>query len=233
LEETLDLSKPRKESGSALHRIQRQVSEGYKGMFDVLKYSSTLKIVILIAIYRTFFASMIGDFTIVYATNVINITTAQWGFIVSVTGLITTVFKFFSGNLIDWFGKRRIILVTLVCEPIYNILFIYSQTFMHVLNMIIFRSIINSLLEPASEGYFADLVPREKRGRAIAAIGANLFGRSMTGYLRFIPLTLGSFLSGYIYKTDPKYPWLIFSISSIVGIVLSLIYVKEQKEEEE
>ena len=89
----------------------------------------------------------------------------------------------------------------------------------------------------ASSVLLADTIPRNIRGRVMAAMGQGLGvgisgGGYSRGFLLFIPATIGSFLGGYIYDFDPAMPWLIQSAFLLLGIALTVVLVEEPENAE-
>ena len=76
---------------------------------------------------------------------------------------------------------------------------------------------------PASTALLADYVPREMRGRVMAAIGRGSVligatgggtGGPGMGYLFTIPVIMSSLVGGFLYSMNPRFPWLVIAITS-------------------
>jgi hypothetical protein len=78
---------------------------------------------------------------------------------------------------------------------------------------------------------FTDMTPPDKRGRMIAALGgAGIWvtgGAWATGIFAMLSITLGTLLSGYIYKINNQLPWIILSGGIAIIGVLMIIFVKD------
>jgi MFS family permease len=84
----------------------------------------------------------------------------------------------------------------------------------------------------ASNVLLADTIPKNTRGRIMAALGQGVnIGVSGGGYARgfilFIPATIGAYLGGYIYDYNPVLPWFLQITILTVSIVLTYVYIKE------
>ena len=89
----------------------------------------------------------------------------------------------------------------------------------------------------ATSVLLADTIPRAIRGRIMAALGQGVGigiagGGYASGFLLFIPMTIGSYVSGYIYQLDPAYPWLIQSIALTTILILAVWLIREPERAE-
>jgi len=184
--------------------------------------------------------SMAGPFWVVYATDVIGIAPSEWGYTMTVAGVSTAITALLSGHLIDRFGRRRTVLLSLMFMPILMLSYVFCKTFIHVLTFWTLISILLSFLTPAFQALFIDLTPNRLRGRVNAALGINPFfvqprGGTMVGigYVAYIPIMLTTMVSGYIYEINPKFPWFLLSFTLFLSFLLILLYVHEPESPEE
>lgn len=140
------------------------------------------------------------------------------------------------GYLVDRSGTRRTILLAMLLAPVPIIMFPFCQTFLDVLLTLIILGFVNALVWPASATLIANAVPQGKRGRILSILGQGLSigwgGAWVSGFLLFIPITVGSLLGGYIYTADPQYPWFVLSLSLILCFILSIRFIHEPKKTE-
>ena len=167
-------------------------------------------------------------------------TTSRW--LVSIEnlliyGLCSLVLSFVIGGLVDRLGPKRCILISLVVTVPGAFLFTRSTGFIQTAAVYIIMVIGNAFLWIASSVLLADAIPRNIRGRVMAAMGQGMGvgisgGGYSRGFLLFIPATIGSFLGGYIYDFDPAMPWFILSVFLLLGIALTAVLVKEPEKAE-
>jgi hypothetical protein len=78
---------------------------------------------------------------------------------------------------------------------------------------------------------FIDMTPPDKRGRMIAAMGgAGIWisgGAWATGIFAMISITLGSLVSGYVYRFNNQLPWVILSAAIALIGVLMIVLIKD------
>jgi len=231
LEETI-------ENGKIDKSVPQILKESYVDVFKSMSWVlSTLRGYAVIAILITLVASIVQPFWIIYASEVIGLTPYEWGLVLLGGGLVKTVLSFVIGGLVDRLGPRRCILISLVVTFPSAFLFTRSTGFYPTAAIYIIMVVGNAFLWIASSVLLADTIPRNIRGRVMAAMGQGLGvgisgGGYSRGFLLFIPATIGSFLGGYIYDFNPAMPWIIQSAFLLMGIALTLMLVKEPEKAE-
>ena len=102
--------------------------------------------------------------------------------------------------------------------------------------MALAAAVVDAFLNPSLKSLFADLTPRSVRGRAMALVGGgglNLMrGVFANSILAKTFLTIGAFLSGYVYGFDTSLPWLILTGAMLVIGVCFIIFVRDPAEPE-
>ena len=117
-------------------------------------------------------------------------------------------------------------------------LFVLSKGFMEVLFIRSAIAVNNALFIPACSALMADTVPRDMRGRVMAAMGRGTVmmgasgggtGGPGVGYLITIPLILSSIAGGYIYALNPSYPWILASVSILLSLSITALCIRDPK----
>ena len=179
-----------------LREIPSIFLKAYQEIFSMLmNLSKNLKILILMAVLVSVATLLTGPFSIVYANEIIGLTPTELGLIIMVSGICSVVTSLFAGHLVNKFGRKRTMVVSLFLVSPVTLSFVYCQTFQHVLVYWSLTTILIAFLTPAFQALFMGIVPIEQRGRAIAAVGTNPFTflRSNTGmmaglgFLAYIP----------------------------------------------
>jgi MFS family permease len=116
-------------------------------------------------------------------------------------------------------------------------LFTLAQDFYQVVAIWVILMVASSFLWISSSIFLADAIPRSVRGRVMSGVGQGVsFGITGVGYasgfLLFIPMTIGSVISGYIYNFNPVYPWYIQSVFLTVGLIICLLFIKNPERPE-
>ncbi|MBN2335348.1 MFS transporter [Candidatus Bathyarchaeota archaeon] len=218
----------------SVSRIPGLIAESYRSVFDVLgdipRRLYTLSFLVSISV---FFASLTSSFWVVRATEIIGLSIQQWGTVMLVSGLVSVVLGIPAGIVVDRLSKKWIAGLCLILGSAQCILFLQCQTYLHVVALAAFTTLTNAFMNPSFQSLFADMTPREKRGRVLASIGGGgvwlMKGAYGSGILGRTMQTVGSFLSGYLYNYNSSYPWILLSAALLVLGVLFIALVEEPK----
>jgi MFS family permease len=229
LKETIDQPSEQFQLGNVVSILKKS----YSSMFSILTEFKELRGLVILSIVDTLFGAIAAPFWVVYAKNVTGLTTLEWGIIQSLGAVINVSFLLFSGNFVDRFGKRKVILVNLLLAPIVNLSFVFCQNFYQVLVFQFLLTVQNAFIMPAAMALQADIVPRESRGRALAALGWRpvviALGVMSQGFFKFPPYFVGSLLSGYVYERNPSFPWFILAFAYSLELIICFFLIKEPK----
>jgi len=221
----------------SLNKIPRLVIESYRSVFGVLgEVPRELWTLSLLVSAGAFFASLVSGFWIVRASEVVGLTVQQWGTVMLVSGVVSVVLGIPAGSFVDRFSKRWIAGVCLLLGGLQSLLFLWCTTFNQVVALAAFTTLTNAFLNPAFQSLFADMTPRQQRGRVLASIGGGgiwlMRGAWGSGILGRSFQTIGTFISGYLYSHDNSYPWLVLSGALIALGVAFISLIKEPERAE-
>ena len=221
----------------SLGRLPGLIAESYRSVLGVLgEVPRELWTLSLLISTGVFFASLVSGFWIVRASEVVGLNIQQWGTVMLVSGAVSVVLGIPAGSIVDRFSKKWIAGACLVIGGVQSFLFLRCTTFNHVVALAAFTTLTNAFLNPAFQSLFADMTPREQRGRVLASIGGGgiwlMRGAWGGGILGRSFQTVGTFISGYLYGYDSSYPWLILSGALIVLGVAFIALIKEPERAE-
>jgi MFS family permease len=198
--------------------------------------------VLALVIILGFMANAIASpFWVVYAVEHIGLASAEWGLILLIETLLRNAIYIPAGMIVDRYGRTRFMLASLVLSLASVPLFALSTSFLHVLLIRAAVAITNAFFTPACAALMADTVPRDIRGRVMAAIGRGtvMLGASSggtggpgMGFLITIPVMLSSIAGGYLYAYNPAYSWLFVAFATVVSIVLSALFIRDPQNAE-
>ncbi len=180
----------------------------------------------LVSMLLSFLGSMILPFWIIYATDELGLSHYRWGVILLWSGIAKAVLSFFIGEIVDRYGSRNCLLFgfTLGIPSMYG--FTQAKGFWLALLAFTLITLAGVFIWISSQVYLADSIPRGIRGRIMAGLGSGMgLGVSgvgfASGFLIFLPKTLGSLAGGFIYKLNPQLPWLL----QVIMLSMGLLYV--------
>ena len=191
----------------------------------------------LVSMLLITFGSLVSPFWVVYGKEVLLINEYAWGTIFLIAGVVKTIFSIIAGSWIDRIGAKKGLIIGLALSIPSMILFPFAQGYYQALAIYISVIIANAIIWISSSVLLANTIPRQMRGRIMAALGQGINigvtgGGYAAGFIIFIPMTLGSLASGYLYDFNPQLPWLLQSAAIIVGLILTFRLINEPEKAE-
>ncbi len=233
LKETLNTTEP---IGRDIPLILR---ESYKGAFESIRWMfSNIRGYVAVAIIIAFTGNFVMPFWIVYAQKVKGLTPYEWGIILLLTGVTRAIGSFAIGGLIDRIGAKRCMLVGFVLTIPSLVIFINASGFAQIGGIYLVLVIGSTFSWIASSVLLANTIPKRLRGRIMSGIGQGLGlgvsgGGYASGFLLFIPLSLGALVAGYIFEYNTTLPWLLLSGFLTLAMAITILFVKEPKRAED
>lgn len=160
------------------------------------------------------------------------------GVVLLLGGMVKTVMSFVIGNLVDTLGPRRCFSIGFALGVAPMILYTQATSFAQVVLIYLVILMANSFIWISSPVFLANSVPRPMRGRILASMGQGMtIGVADSGYssgfLSLIPMSIGSFVGGFVYSFNPVFPWLMQAGYLAVASILSLKIIHEPEKPEE
>ncbi len=235
LKETLNSGKSMK---ITLGSVPGLVMKSYGDVIRVVREAPRRLIVLSLLISGcTFIVSLVSPFWIIRAKETIGLSTADWGVILLVNGVVNVLLSLPAGGFVDRYSKRLVAGICLILGAIPVYLFLYATSFWQVLVLGVLITLPNTFLNPSFQAMFMDMVPRERRGRTIAALGGGgvwfMGGAWGTGVIAMLSMTAGSLLSGYVYRFNSSLPWILLSVSLLILGILFVTQIKESDKVED
>jgi len=218
LRETLHTSK-----GIELGELKGVFRESLRSILEAWKLmpKDLLFLTIAIMIYA-FGKPIFIVFSALYVMDVVGASPQEWG-LVNTGYVITAIAGIPLGKLVDFFGRRKSILLAYMLFIPSTFLFILSRSYLPLLTAFIVFSIAERLLMPALGALQADMIPRDKRGRIMGSMG-------ILNTLAMIP---GASIGGFLYEIVPAAPFIMKIFLGIASMGIVAMLVREPKEKEE
>ena len=218
----------------SLSTLPGLLTEAYRSVFSVMKEAPRrLYTLSLLVSSSVLFASIASSFWVVRATEIIGLSVQQWGSVMLVSGVVSVVLGIPAGSIVDRYSKKMIAGLCMIMGSAQCYLYLRCETYLHVVLLAVVTTLTNAFMNPSFQSLFADMTPREKRGRVLASIGGGgiwlMRGAWGSGVLGKTMQTLGMLLSGYIYRYNPSYPWYVLSVALLVMGILFILLVDEPK----
>ena len=182
-----------------------------------------------------------SPFWVVYVTDVIGLSKIDWGLILFIESILKLVLWVPCGAIADRYGRTRAIfaavLISLFSLPSLTL----ARSLGQVLLIRLGVTLAGALFMPSATALMADHVPRDKRGRVMAAIGrgsvvigatgAGSGGPNM-GYLFIVPLMASSILGGVLYSLNPTYPWICVLVTTLIQLSCIIFFIRDAEKAE-
>jgi MFS family permease len=179
----------------------------------------------------TFIVSLVSPFWIIRAKETIGLSAGDWSVILLINGAVNVLLSLPVGGFVDRYRKHVVAGICLILSAIPIYLFLYATSFWQVAVLGVLITLPNIFLNPCFQAMFTDMVPKEKRGRTIAALGGGgvwyIGGAWGTGVIAMLSMTAGSLLSGYVYRYNSSLPWILLPIALVILGILFLTQIKE------
>lgn len=150
----------------------------------------------------------------------LNGTAGESGIAVSIFLVSAIIMRFFAGLILEKFGKRKILILSVLMFAVSTILYMFVDGLVPLLYLRFFQGIWFSLVTTVAGAIAADIVPPERRGEGLGYYGIAMNLAIVAG--PFIALTLQPYVA---YRTI----FLIFGMIMVVGFLCALfVRVEEQ-----
>lgn len=183
-----------------------------------LMLSRSLKVLVFSYALVVFANGAVANYYVLFASNVVGLSAFDWGAIVSMQFLLTSVLKVPGGWLSDKLGKRRIMIASLMMTIPMILVFTLSQTLAQVVISALLLVAAGIYYAPAHEALQADLTSTSMRGRITA-----LWDMSSAA-----ATALGALAGGFAFQMlGPAVPFYIFAVAELGAAILLIALVKE------
>jgi MFS family permease len=182
-----------------------------------------------------------GPFWVVYAAEQIGLSSTEWGLVLLAENSLRTLAYIPAGLVVDRHGRTRAIVGALLLILASMSLFTFAQRFVHVLLIRAAVAVATAFFLPACSALMADTVPRDMRGRVMAAIGRGSVmigaasggtGGPGMGFVVTIPVMVTSLLGGYLYAFEPRYPWFFAAAAVAISLSVSALLIRDPRNAE-
>lgn len=236
-----ETTRPKTEEVELSH-LSTAFKSSYTGIPALLgRLPRTLKGLSIIVILCFMANAVAGPFWVVYAKDQIGLSAAQWGFVLLIESALGNLVRIPAGFLSDRFGRTRFIFVALLLSGACIPLFVFASTLGQVMAIRCVVAITMAFFGPSCGALLADTVPRDIRGRVMAAIGRGSVmigaasggtGGPGVGFLTIIPLALASLAGGLLYEWNSASPWGFVLAVAGIALVLTALFVRDPKKAE-
>jgi MFS family permease len=183
-----------------------------------------------------------APFWIVYITDVIGISKIDWGIILLVEAIFRIILTIPCGMIADRYSRTKTLFAAVFFSLFSLPTLVIARGVVDVLLIRLGIALAGALFMPSSTALMADYIPREQRGKVMAAIGRGSVmvgatgggtGGPGMGYIFTIPVMTASILGGILYSMNPVYPWICVLGATILQLVSLILFIRDPEKAEE
>jgi MFS family permease len=192
-------------------------------MFEPIRSLRALQVVLLGAFLYSLAVGVLTRYSVVYATSIIGLSTAQWGLVAGGIGAIGILTRLPTGRLIDRFGRKISILLSYAIRPVFIIAFTLAPGFSQVLLIQMADNLFAYVQQPALEALVIDISSKEKRGRTYGAMNM----------IPGIALTVSPMLGAFLWESvGAAWPFYFSALASVLAATLVFVFLREPEKKE-
>jgi len=219
------------------------LKESYAGIPELLRTMPRSVKALGFLISLGFIANAIAaPFWVVYITEVIGISLIDWGLILLLESIFKIILTIPCGMIADRYSRTRTLFAAVFFSLISLPMLILAKGFVDVLLIRLGVALAGALFMPSSTALMADYIPREQRGRVMAAIGRGSVmvgatgggtGGPGMGYIFTVPVMVASILGGILYSMNPAYPWICVLGTTALQLASIVLFIRDPEKPEE
>ncbi len=182
-----------------------------------------------------------SPFWVVYVTDVIGLSNVDWGIILLFESTFRTILTIPCGIIVDRYSRTKTLFAAVLLSLVSLPSMIFAKNFTHVLLIRLGVGLAGALFVPSSTALMADYVPRELRGKVMAAIGRGSVlvgatgggtGGPGMGYFFTIPVMVSSVIGGLLYSLNPNYIWLCILGTAMIQLISIILFIRDPEKAE-
>ena len=232
LEETTEI-----DSSEPMPNVLVILKDTYSGVPDLLRNTPRSVVALGVVVLMGFISNGISSpFWVIYTTEIIGLTKIEWGLILFYESILKVGLTIPSGIVADRFGRTKTLTAAMVVSLVSLPALIFADGYVSVLLIRLGAACASALFLPASTALMADYVPRQLRGKVMAALGRGSVllgatgggtGGPGMGYLFVLPVMVSSIVGGVLYNMNPAYPWYAVAVATVVQLICVLLFIRD------
>ena len=156
-------------------------------------------------------------FIILYVTNIIGVSLAQYGVLVAIQMMTSILVYIPSAKIADRIGRKPFVIATFICFALFPLTIVLSTGF----NSLILAFIIGGLREigePSRKAMIVDFAEPHLRARSVG----------LYYLVRSLSITPAALIGGLLWKLAPQTPFIAAGIIGLIGTVVFALTVEER-----
>jgi MFS family permease len=156
-------------------------------------------------------------FVILYVTNVLNFSAAQYGLLVAIQMTTSMLVYLPAGKLADRLGRKPFVIVTFICFALFPLSIVLASSFAGLVVAFIIGG-LREIGEPSRKALIVDFAHPQLRARTV---GLYYLVRSLT-------ITPAAALGGLLWQVSPSTPFIAAGLIGVLGVIVFAVTVEER-----
>ncbi|MGH9763011.1 MAG: MFS transporter, partial [Blastocatellia bacterium] len=174
-----------------------------------------LKRLLLSDIFIRTCEGMVGVFVVLFVTNVVGLSTLQFGSLVSIQMAASIVVYFPAAALADRYGRKPLVAATFLCFSAFPLAIVLARSY-SAMALAFTIGGLRELGEPARKAMIVNLADPARRGRTVG----------LYYLIRSLSVTPAAAIGGLLWQMQPSTPFLVASGAGVLGLILFVTTVK-------
>lgn len=159
---------------------------------------------------------MTGVITILYVTNVQQVTITQYGTLVAIQMITSIVVYLPAGKIADRVGRKPFVIATFLSFALFPLAIVTASSFTFLILAFIIGG-VREIGEPARKAMIVDFAQQGVRARSVG----------LYYLVRSLSITPAAAVGGLLWKISPEVPFVVAGIIGAVGTVIFALTVDE------
>jgi MFS family permease len=156
-------------------------------------------------------------FIVLYVTNVIGASLAEYGILVAIQMTTAILVYIPSAKLADRFGRKPFVIATFLCFALFPLAVVLATGFSSLIIAFIIGG-LREIGEPSRKAMIVDFAEPHLRGRSVG----------LYYLVRSLSITPAAFAGGLLWKLAPQTPFVTASVIGFIGTIVFAVTVEEQ-----
>lgn len=186
-----------------------------RGVWD--SFHGALKRLLISDIIIRTCEAMADIFIILYATNIIGISIAEYGILVAIQMTTAIIVYVPAAKIADRIGRKPFVIATFLCFALFPAAVVISSGFLTLVPAFIIGG-LREIGEPARKAMIVDFARPHLRARTVG----------LYYLIRSLSITPAAFLGGLLWKIAPPVPFITASAIGLIGMFVFAATVEER-----
>lgn len=160
---------------------------------------------------------MTGVLTILYVTNVLQLSIARFGTLIAIQMITSIIVYLPAGRIADRVGRKPFVIATFLSFALFPFALIIASSFAGLVIAFVIGG-LREIGEPARKAMIVDLAQEGVRARSVG----------LYYLIRSLSITPAAAIGGLLWKIRPEAPFLIAGIIGLIGTVVFAATVEER-----